>query len=277
MAGRKKGAGKYAPLLYAGGAVLGLVALLVVVRWLAEHWQLAFAGLAVVAVGVMLFLLRTSPSRRRRSMVNAALDEFDDLDPPIFVSEIACRLPRAGFTDVEIVTDDQIDRDVPDIVGIDRLGRRVLVRCEQYVVENIGPKVVKALDRDAADVYDADVAVLVTNREVLSSAAVLVEDLEMVAIDREALGEWLVSGVMPYDVSLPAFPEELDHRPVSLDADPYAPAYAEDEVIDLRKPTRQFPPEQPPRARGQVAVTNREIAINRRRTMGDRKRSPYTA
>lgn len=272
MAGRKKGAGKYGPLLYAGGAAVALVALLVVVRWLAEHWQIAFAGLAVAVVVVMLFMLRTSPTRRRRSMVHAALDEFDDLDPPIFVSEIACRLPRAGFTDVEIVSDGEVDRDVPDVLGTDRLGRRVLVRCEQFVVEKIGPKVIKALDRDAADVYDADVAVLVTNREVLPSAEVLVEDLAMVAIDRDALGEWLVSGVMPYDVSLPAFPEEHERRAVSLSADPYA-AY-DDDVIDLRKPTSQ---KQPPRARGQVAVTHREISVNRRRTMSDRKRSPYTA
>jgi len=274
VAGQKKGAGKYAPLLYVGGAVVTVVALLLVVRWFVEHWQIAFAALAVVAVGVMLFLLRTSPSRRKRTMLNAALDEFDDLDPPIFVSEIASRLPRAGFTEVEIVTAEEVDRDVPDILGIDRLGRRVLVRCEQFVVENIGPKAIKTMDRDAVDVYDADVGVLVTNRQVLSSAAVLLEDLEMVAIDREALGEWLVTGVMPYDVSLPAFPEEADRKVVSLDADPYAPMYAEDEVIDLRKPA---PRQQPPRARGQVAVTHREISINRRRTMGDRKRSPYTA
>jgi restriction system protein len=233
------------------------------------HWQISFAIVAVGSVGVMLYLLKTSPSRRKRGLLNAALDEFDDLDPPIFVSEIARRLPPAGFSDVEIVTADGVDRDVPDVRAVDRLGRHVLVRCEQYVVENVGPKHVKALDHDAVDVYGADVAVLVTNRKVLPSASILAEDLEMVTIDRDALGTWLVSGLMPYDVEIATFGGDGDRRVVALDADPYADAYDDDSVIDLRK--------QPSSRPWSSTISVQKQPIVRRRAMGDRKRSPYTA
>ncbi|WP_163567301.1 restriction endonuclease [Fodinicola feengrottensis] len=236
------------------------------VRWAVAHWQVSFAVLAVGSVVLMLFMLKTSPTRRKRGLLNAALDEFDDLDPQIFVAEMARRLAPAGFTDVEIRTADEVDRDVPDVRAIDRLGPRVLLRCEQYVVENIGPKHVKALDHDAMDVYGADVAVLVTNRKVLPSAAILAEDLEMVTVDRTALGEWLVTGVMPYDVELTAFGGD-ERRIVALDADPYAHTYDED-VIDLRKQPTTSP---------WSSISTQKPDITRRRALGDRKRSPETA
>jgi restriction system protein len=273
VAGQRKGWGGYAPIVVVAAGLVAVVVAFVVVRWAMLHWQISFAVLAVVSVAVMLFMLKTSPSRRKRGFLNDALDEFDDLDPPLFVAEIARRLAPAGFTDVEIRTAEGVDRDVPDVRAIDRLGRRVLVRCEQYVVENIGPKHVKALDHDAMDVYGADVAVLVTNRKVLPSAAILAEDLEMVTIDRVALGEWLLTGLMPYDVELAVFGPDSDRRIVALDSDPYADAYDEEAVIDLRKQPASLPWV----ARGQAAISMQKQQIVRRRTLGDRKRSPYTA
>lgn len=195
------------PITATLGGIVALAVLIIlgrpVLTWMLANWVVTILLLMVAAAGFIVFLVRRRPERRQRRTNEQKMREWDDLAPPIFVKRIGELMRIGGFTEISLVLPEGGDDRPPDILALDRAARRVVLRCEQYVNINIGPKVVREFNADLEDVYDAEVGIMVTNRHFTEGAVPLARDWDIVAINREDLGSWLATGVMPHYENVP--------------------------------------------------------------------------
>ncbi|GII40077.1 hypothetical protein Pph01_50800 [Planotetraspora phitsanulokensis] len=174
--------------MWALSVVVVLVAAAEAVRSVGWATLLTVAVVAVVVpVAVVLVIRRMGTTYRRDALRRAGLDR---LDPRRFEELAAELLRRDGFRKVTVVGGAG-DRGV-DVLGVAPDGVRYAIQCKYYT-RAVGPGQVRDfVGALQARPYRDHRGVLITSHRLSAEAARTARDHDLVVIDRDRLGDWLL-------------------------------------------------------------------------------------
>ncbi|GAA4571010.1 hypothetical protein GCM10023193_58830 [Planotetraspora kaengkrachanensis] len=183
--GRGAGGNGLLPTL---SVVVVLVAAAEAVRWAGWAALLTVAVVAVVVpVAAVVVIRRMGAAYRRDALRRAGLDR---LDPRRFEELAAELLRRDGFRKVTVVGGAG-DRGV-DVLGVAPDGGRYAIQCKYYT-RAVGPGQVRDfVGALQARPYRDHRGVLITSHRLSAEAARTARDHDLVVIDRDRLGDWLL-------------------------------------------------------------------------------------
>lgn len=184
-----------------GGVVVGLFAVVTVLRWLisraVHYWYVSVPLLLLAGACVVMALIHVSrryaEERARQAELRYTLDDIDAMTPTEF--EVACRdlLRRDGLSAEHC--GGRGDRAV-DVKAGDILGRRLGLQCKHTTKgARVGPQVLRELNGALQELHKADIGVVVTNGGFTRTARQETQELSRIhLIDREELEKWAERG-----------------------------------------------------------------------------------
>jgi restriction system protein len=175
-------------VLWALAVVVVLVASTEAVKAMGWASLLTIAAVAVVVpVAAFIVIRRMGASYRKDALRRAGLDR---LDPRRFEELAAELLRRDGFRKVSVVGGAG-DRGV-DVLGVAPDGARYAIQCKYYT-RAVGPGQVRDfVGALQARPYRDHRGVLITSHRLSAEAARTARDHDVVVIDRDRLGDWLL-------------------------------------------------------------------------------------
>ncbi|GII47651.1 hypothetical protein Psi02_40750 [Planotetraspora silvatica] len=175
-------------MVWASAVVVVLIAVTEAVRAMGWALLLAIAVVVVVLpVAAFLVIRRMGASYRKDALRRAGLDR---LDPRRFEELAAELLRRDGFRKVSVIGGAG-DRGV-DVLGVAPDGARYAIQCKYYT-RAVGPGQVRDfVGALQARPYRDHRGVLITSHHLSAEAARTARDHDVVVIDRERLGDWLL-------------------------------------------------------------------------------------
>lgn len=189
-----------------GGKLIGLlligVAVLYALHWLfAEiraHWVVILGILLIGLMGVAfrwvpfkaMFMVMLDASRQRDPSLVVSMAEFDAATPGRFEDLVAALMNRDGIRSQRVggAGDQSVD-----VLGRERDGRGYAVQCKHTTTGNdISPSVLYQLNGTAFPVFQAAVAIVVTNGGFTAAARAWGADRShrIHLLDREKLAAW---------------------------------------------------------------------------------------
>ncbi|MFE5586542.1 restriction endonuclease [Kitasatospora sp. NPDC056531] len=174
-------------------AVVGLVLVSLLVRWLAHHLVLVVVVLAVgAAVGVAVLRARVC-SRQRELEARAAqlrhIGPFLTMTPKAFEHALADLCRRDGCTKVTVVGG--AGDLAADVLATTPTGQRILIQAKRYGPRTlVGSDDVQKVNGTYRDVHRCDLAAVVTTNSFTKAAAAFCAQVGIRTVDRRALALW---------------------------------------------------------------------------------------
>ncbi|MFD4657208.1 restriction endonuclease [Kitasatospora sp. NPDC058444] len=181
-----------APLLGAV-ALIAVVLVSLVVRWLAQHLLLVAAVLAVGAGAGVAALRSRMRARQRESEARTAqlrhIGPFLAMTPKAFEHALADLCRRDGCTTVKVVGG--AGDLAADVLATTPTGQRILIQAKRYGPRtSVGSQDVQKVNGTYRDVHHCDLAAVVTTSSFTKAAAAFCTQVGIRAVDRQALALW---------------------------------------------------------------------------------------
>ncbi|MEU1285211.1 restriction endonuclease [Kitasatospora sp. NPDC005856] len=181
-----------APLLGAA-ALVAVVVVSLVVRWLAQHLALVAAALVVGAGAGVAVLRSRMRSRQRESEARTArlrhIGPFLAMTPKAFEHALADLCRRDGCTKVKVVGG--AGDLAADVLATTPTGQRILIQAKRYGPRtSVGSQDVQKVNGTYRDVHHCDLAAVVTTSSFTKAAAAFCTQVGIRAVDQRALALW---------------------------------------------------------------------------------------